>query len=119
MPESKKSSNFFKDMLQRHDPASTNRFVKKYNIATRQVALRGLYALFLSPGRGRADRPRRKENVARLDRHLTRRLFENKPSGRIDRLNRACERLRGPRHADPRAKTGGEREPFGANRREA
>jgi hypothetical protein len=50
---------------------------------------------------------------------LTGRLFENEPSGRIDRLKRAFERLRGPRHADPRAKTGGEREPFGANRFEA
>src|ERR1700724_1890229 len=72
-------------------------------------------ALFI-PGRGRAYGPRRKENVARLDRHLTGRLFENKPSGRINRLKRAFDRLRGPRHANPCAKTGGEREPFGANR---
>jgi hypothetical protein len=76
-------------------------------------------ALFLSPCRGRAGRPRRKENVARLDRHLTGRLLENKPSGRIDRLKRAFDRLQVPRHADPCAKTGGEREPFGADRFES
>src|ERR1700726_4940589 len=114
MAESKKPSNFFGTCT--HDPASTSRFVKKCNKATRQVATRGLYALFLSPGRGRAYGPRRKENVARLDRHLPGRLFENKPSGRIDRLKRAFDRLRGPPHADPCAKTGGEREPFGADR---
>jgi hypothetical protein len=36
-------------MLKRHDPASTNRFVKKYNKATRQEASRGLKALFDYP----------------------------------------------------------------------
>jgi hypothetical protein len=114
MSESKKSSDFFKDTLHRHEPAGTNPFVKKYNEATRQGAARALNVLCLSPGRGRADWPRRKENVARLDRHLTGCLFENEPSGRIDRLKRALDRLRGPRHADPCAKTSREREPFGA-----
>src|ERR1700730_1727409 len=72
------------------------------------TAFARLNAHFLSPGRVRAYGPRRKENVARLDRYLARRLLENKPSGRIDRLKRAFDRLRGPRHADPCAKTGGE-----------
>src|ERR1700730_5582336 len=102
MAESKKPSNFFRNM---HSRSGERQPVREKIHAARQVAPRGLYALFLSPGRGRAARPRRKENVARLDRHLTGRLLENKPSGRIDRLKRAFDRLRGPRHADPRAKT--------------
>ena len=64
-----------------------------------------------------AARPwRTKKNVARLDHGRAGRLFENEPPVRIDRLKDAFKGLRRPRHADPGADTGGEREPFGADR---